>query len=64
MLNAASVVLDKDFEISGVKEVNTDNLTADGPAEYYTLQGIRVANPSHGIFIRRQGNKSSKIILK
>lgn len=64
VLNAASVVLDKDFEISGVKEVNTDNLTADGTAEYYTLQGIRVATPSHGIFIRRQGNKSSKIILK
>ena len=64
VLNAASVLLEKDFETSGVTEIPSGNVTTDGPVEYYTLQGIRVANPSHGIFIRHQGNKSSKIILK
>lgn len=30
------------------------------PAVYYNLQGIRVDNPKNGIYIRRQGNKTSK----
>ncbi|MDE7181020.1 MAG: chitobiase/beta-hexosaminidase C-terminal domain-containing protein, partial [Muribaculaceae bacterium] len=33
------------------------------PVEYFTLQGLRVTNPSNGIFIKRQGSKTSKIIL-
>lgn len=34
----------------------------DCPVEYYNLQGIRVNNPENGIFIRRQGDKTIKII--
>lgn len=46
---------------TGVDEVaETD---ADAPAEYYTLDGIRVLNPGNGIYIMRQGPKVSKIIL-
>lgn len=30
------------------------------PAVYYNLQGIRVDNPKNGIYIRHQGNKTSK----
>ena len=38
---------------------------ADAPAEYYTLQGIRVAAPSAaGIYIVRKGNKTSKIMVR
>lgn len=34
------------------------------PAEYYNLQGIRVAEPKEGaIYILRQGNKTSKVIF-
>lgn len=36
----------------------------EGVAEYFNLQGIRVANPSAGIYIRRCGNKVEKEILK
>lgn len=36
--------------------------SSDYPVEYYNLQGIRVANPSNGIFIRRQGVKSEKVV--
>lgn len=32
--------------------------------EYYNLQGLRIENPSNGIFIRRQGNKVSKVFIK
>ncbi|MDE5786385.1 MAG: hypothetical protein K2H98_07625, partial [Duncaniella sp.] len=35
-----------------------ENVAADAAAEveYFNLQGIRVANPENGVFIRRQGN--------
>ncbi len=35
----------------------------NAPVEFYNLQGVRVANPEHGIFIRRQGSKTAKVIL-
>lgn len=31
---------------------------------YYNLQGVRVANPSNGIFIVKKGNKTSKQVIK
>jgi len=44
------------------------NPTADNnsskPIEYFNLQGIKVENPANGIFIRRQGSSTSKIIIK
>lgn len=37
----------------------------DVEVEYYTLQGIKVQNPAKGqLYIMRQGNKTSKVILK
>ncbi len=47
-------------DITGVDAVEA---ALDAPVEYYNLQGIRVANPENGIFIRRQGNKVSKVVL-
>lgn len=35
----------------------------DGPAEYFNLQGVKIANPDHGIFIKVQNGKASKVIL-
>ena len=35
----------------------------NAPVEYFNIQGIRVANPSNGTFIRRQGAKVSKVIM-
>lgn len=32
--------------------------------EYYNLQGVKVDNPSSGVFIRRQGTKVEKVIIK
>ncbi len=42
-----------------------DNIAVDAaaPVEYFNLQGIRVANPENGVFIRRQGSKVSKIFF-
>jgi hypothetical protein len=36
----------------------------DAAVEYFNLQGMRVANPQGGIFIRRQGNKVSKVVIR
>lgn len=42
-----------------------DNISvADGEAEYYNLQGIRVSEPKAGVYIRRQGNSVSKVVLR
>lgn len=37
---------------------------ADAPVEYYNLQGVRVADPTPGLYIRRQGNNVSKVIIR
>lgn len=41
-----------------------DVVAEDAPVEYFNLQGIRVENPSNGIFIRRQGNTVTKVLVK
>ena len=37
---------------------------ANAPVEYFNLQGVRVANPENGLFIRRQGSSVSKVLVK
>jgi hypothetical protein len=36
----------------------------DAPVEYYNLQGVRVMNPTAGLYIVKQGSKVSKAILR
>ena len=50
------------FDPSGIHDVQLDK-NNNGPVEYYNLQGIRVSEPTKGgIYIRRQGNVSTKIM--
>lgn len=46
---------------SGVSEIVASE---NAPAEYFNLQGIRVDNPEGGVFIRRQGNTATKVLVK
>lgn len=46
---------------SGVENVVAE--PTDPEVEYYNLQGLRVVNPQGGIFIRRQGNSVTKVIM-
>lgn len=46
---------------SGVNDLTVDD---NAPAEYYNLQGVRVLNPENGLYIRRQGNKAVKVMVK
>lgn len=45
-----------------------DNIIAEedvnAPAEYYNLQGVRVANPTPGLYIVKQGKKVSKQVIR
>ncbi len=55
------------YTYNGKKQVGVDNIViedAQAPVEYYNLQGVKVANPENGLYIRVQGNKVSKVILK
>lgn len=50
------------YKTSGVADVEA---AENAPVEYYTLQGMKVANPAAGsIVICRQGSKVSKLIVK
>lgn len=62
------------ISISYVKDANhtsaIDNISSDedanAPVEYYNLQGIRV-NPDNlttGVYLRRQGSKTSKVLVR
>ncbi len=44
---------------SAIDEIGNEN----APVEYYNLQGVKVANPENGIFIRRQGSKVTKVVM-
>ncbi len=40
--------------------VETDN----APVEYFNLQGVKVETPATGMYIRRQGSKVTKVIIR
>ena len=47
---------------TGVEEIDAED--AEAPVEYYNLQGVKVANPESGLYIRVQGNKATKVLVK
>ncbi len=55
--NMAVVVKDT---MTGVAEVAMDGLA---PVEFYNLQGVKVENPQNGIFVKKQGGKTSKVVM-
>ena len=50
----------KIVEFTGIENIGVDN----APVEYYNLQGVKVENPSNGIYIKVQGSKASKVLIK
>ena len=53
-------VVAKDDTPSGIDGIKVDD-NGDTTIEFYNLQGVRVAHPSSGLFIRRCGSKVTKI---
>lgn len=51
---------------SGIDNVVADPDATEGPVEYWNLNGVKVNgdNLAPGIYIRRQGNKAEKVIIR
>ena len=49
---------------TGIDNIEAEANDADAPVEYYDMQGRRVVNPAAGLYIRRQGNTVTKVIVK
>ncbi len=47
---------------TGVEDLEVD--VAEQEPVYYNLQGVQVKNPENGLYIRRQGNKVTKVLIK
>lgn len=61
-LAAMTLKLTKVGGLDGIVEVG---YAADAPAEFFTLQGIRVASPTPGkVYIVRRGSNASKILFQ
>ncbi len=58
--NTFEFTLNMNYDSNAVDEIGASD---NAPAFYYNLQGVEVANPENGIFIRRQGNKVTKVAL-
>ena len=54
-------IQEKDY--AGIEDIVAD-VNSDKQIEYFNPNGVRVENPQNGIFIRRQGNKVEKVIVK
>lgn len=44
----------------GVSGIGDEN----APVEYFNLNGMKIARPTEGVFIRRQGSKAEKIMIR
>lgn len=55
-------------QTTGVEDIVSDRVgeeeDTDAPVYYYNLQGVRVQNPEHGIYIRVQGKKATKHYIR
>lgn len=46
---------------TSLEEISSEQ---NAPVEYFNLQGIRVDNPENGLYIRRQGSKIQKVVIR
>lgn len=70
--NISYITLEQDLANAGGGNVEPDDPNAgvgsvgaevNAPVEYFNLQGVKVVNPEKGVFIKKEGNKTSKVVL-
>ena len=44
--------------------INAVETTSEAPASYYTLGGMQVEKPVAGVYVKRQGGKTVKVMIK
>ena len=52
------------IEESGIEDITLDADSMDEPVEYYNLQGIRIENPTSGVYIVKRGRSVSKCVIQ
>ena len=57
-LNEKNIKLEAETKQDSIEAIEAEA----AEAVYYNLQGVRVANPENGIFIKVAGNKVEKVI--
>ena len=61
LLDARVKWLNDQWTGTGVEEIEFND---NAPIEYYNLQGVKIANPQGGIFIKVQGCNATKVNIK
>lgn len=62
--NAASPAIEKEYHSFLTTGIANINVTLDGEARYYNLQGVEVKNPAEGqVYIKVIGKKAAKVQL-
>ena len=51
-----------DYKFAGSDSAIAVEIDANAPVEFFNLQGVRVDNPTNGLYIMRQGDKVVKVI--
>ena len=46
---------------SGIVDIEAEG---NGEVEYFNLQGVRVAEPANGLYLRRSGNRVEKVVVR
>ena len=52
------------FEVKSLTGVEGVEFENDGDIEYYNLQGVKIDNPSNGVYIKVQGKTATKVYVK
>ena len=63
-VDATDILLPSLYIKSGSSSIESVTVDENAPVEYFNLQGVRVANPESGLYIRRQGSKVSKVYVR
>lgn len=61
-LTLTTIPVDVEADSSAVTEI--EGADSEEEAVYYNLQGVKVSGNEPGVYIRRQGNKTTKVIVK
>lgn len=59
-INQERIEFGKYTNTAAVADIDNQN----APAEYFNLQGVKVANPAAGIYIRKEGSSVKKVMVK
>lgn len=48
----------------GTLGIENVEIEENAPVEYFNLQGVKVAEPTPGLYIMRQGNRTAKVVVR